>query len=339
VRAIVCTRYGPLEALRVEETPKPSPLDHEVLVEIHAASINHSVLFFVKGESLAGRMGFGLLNPRYRTPGNDIAGRVEAVGKNVTQFKPGDDVYGDLAECGWGAFAEHACVPAAALSRKPANLTFEEAAAVPEAAVVALQGLRDKGKIKAGHKVLVHGASGGVGTFAVQIAKAFGAEVTGLCSTRNVELVRSLGADHVIDYNREDFAQSGQRYDLILATAGSRSILDYRRALTPTGIHVATGGAMAQIFQPLLLGPWLTMLGRKRMCTLAMRPNTRDLELITGLIETGKVRPVIEKCYPLTQSAEAVSHYGQGHTRGKIVLRMKHQQPLRAAQAQPTENA
>lgn len=265
------------------------------------------------------RLSLGLRKPKYKILGKDVAGQVEAVGANVKHFKPGDEVFGDISESGWGAYADYVAVPEDAIVLKPANITFEQAAAVPESAVVALQGLRDSGHIKSGQKVLIYGASGGIGTFAVQIAKSFGAEVTGVCSTRNLELVRSIGADLVVDYTKEDFAQKGQQYDLILATAGYRSIFDYRRALRPGGNYVATGGSMAQIFQPMLLGPWLSTKGRK-MSSLAMKPNKGDLAFIRELIETGRVVPVIDKCFLLSELPEALRYYGEGHSRGKVVI-------------------
>jgi len=269
-------------------------------------------------------MGGGLLKPKIRIPGAEVAGRVEAVGRSVKQFQPGDEVFGDLSACGRGAFAEYVSIPENALALKPANMTFEEAAAVPEAALVALQGLRDKGQIHPGKKVLINGASGGIGTFAVQIAKSFGAEVTGVCSTRNLDLVRSLGADHVIDYTKEDFTKSGQHYDLILATVGYRSIFDYRRALSPNGIYVVTGGSLAQVFQPMLLGPLVSMTGSKKMTNLVLRLNQEDLVFMKELIEAGKVKPVIDKRYPLSEVAEALRYYGEGHAQGKVVITVEH---------------
>ena len=266
--------------------------------------------------------GLGLLKPKIRIPGSDIAGRVESVSRNVRKFVPDDEVYGDISGCGRGGLAEYVCAPEYALAKKPANLSFAQAAAVPEAALVALQALRDHGQIKSGQKVLIAGASGGIGTFAVQIAKSFGAEVTGVCGTGNVEMVRSLGADHVIDYTQEDFTKNGQQYDLILATAGYRSIFDFRRALAPRGTYVATGGAMAQIFQGILLGPLLST-GGKKMGSMLVEPN-RDLDFMRDLIEAGKVRPVIDRCYPLSQSAEAFRYYGEGHARGKVVITVDH---------------
>lgn len=265
------------------------------------------------------RLVSGLLKPKYKIPGGDIAGRVEAVGINVKQFQPGDEVFGDLATSGWGGFAEYVSVPENALARKPANISFEEAAAVPMAAVTALQGLRDKGKIQPGHKVLIHGASGGVGTFAVQIAKSFGAEVTCVCSTRNMNIVRSIGADHVIDYTKEDFTKKKQQYDLILAANGYQPISAYKRALSPNGIYVATGGSMAQTFQAMLLGPWMS-IGSKKMGSILQRPNQKDLVFVKELIEAGKVKPVIDRHYPLSEVVEALRYFGEGHAQGKIVI-------------------
>jgi NADPH:quinone reductase-like Zn-dependent oxidoreductase len=321
MKAIVYEKYGPPDVLQLKEVEKPVPKENEVLVKVQAASVNYSNSAFVRGKPFIVRlMGSGLLKPKYKILGSDIAGRVETVGVNVRQFRPGDEVFGDLSECGRGGFAEYVAVPENALVLKPANLTFEEAAAVPEAAVVALQGLRDKGQIQPGQKVLIYGASGGIGTFAVQIAKSFGAEVTGVCSTRNLDLVRSIGADHVIDYTQEDFTQNGQQYDLILATAGYHSIFDYARALSPGGIYVVTGGSMAQIFQPMYLGPFISMTGDKKMGNLAMRPIQKDLAFVKDLIEAGKVKPVIDRCYPFSEVAEALRYYGKGHSRGKIVI-------------------
>ena len=325
MKAIVYTKYGSPDVLRLEEIQKPTPGDNEVLVGAYATSIVFADLAFVKGKPFLVRLlGSGLLKPKFKILGVDIAGRVEAVGRNVKQFHPGDEVYGDLSGYGRGAYAEYVCAPEKALAPKPANCSFEEAAAAPESAVVALQGLRDKGQIQPGQKVLVNGASGGIGTFAVQIAKSFGAEVTGVCSTRNLDMVRSIGADHVIDYTQEDFTKNGQRYDLILATAGYRSLFDYKRALSPKGIHVVTGGTMAQIFQPMLLGPWITITESKKMVNLSVRPNQEDLVLVKELIEAGKVKPVIDRCYALSEIAEALQYYDEGHARGKVVITVEH---------------
>jgi len=322
MKAIVITKYGPPDVLRLEEVEKPVPGDNDVLVKVHAASLTYSNLFLVSGKPLPLRLIFGLFKPRLRIPGSDIAGRVETVGGKVKKFRPGDEVFGDLSNCGRGGFAEYVSVPENELGLKPANCSFAEAAAVPEAALVALQGLRDKGRIRKGLKVLIIGASGGIGTFAVQIAKYFGAEVTGVCGAANLDLVRSLGADHVIDYKKEDFSQSGQRYDLILATRGFHSIFAYKRALSPGGIYVMTGGSWAQIFQALLIGPWLSMTGSRKLVPLTVKPN-QDLVFMKELIEAGKVKPVLDRCYPLAETAEAFRYYGAGHARGKVVITME----------------
>jgi NADPH:quinone reductase-like Zn-dependent oxidoreductase len=325
MKAIVYEKYGPPEVLQLKEVAKPTPKDNEVLVKVHAASVNFADWAFVRGKPFLVRlMGAGLLKPKNTILGADIAGRVEAVGRNVKQFQPGDEVFGDISACGFGGFAEYVSVPEHALALKPANLSFEEAAAVPMAGVVALQGLRDQGQIQPGQKVLIVGASGGNGTFAVQIAKSFGAEVTGVCSTRNLDLVRSIGADQVIDYTREDFTQSGQRYDLILATGGYRSIFDYRRALSPEGTYVMVGGAMAQVYEAMLLGPFISMTGSRRMVNLAAMPDQEDLVFMKELLEAGKVVPVIGRRYPLSEVAEAVRRYGERHATGKIVITVGH---------------
>jgi NADPH:quinone reductase-like Zn-dependent oxidoreductase len=320
MKAIVYTKYGPPEVLQLKEVAKPIPKDNEVLVKVHAASINYSDWGFVRGKPFVARLWSGLLKPKNTILGADIAGRVEAVGRNVKQFQPGDGVYGDISGCGWGGFAEYVSVPENALALKPANLAFAEAAAVPQAALVALQGLRDKGKIQSGQKVLINGASGGIGTFAVQIAKSFGAEVNGVCSTRNLDMVHSIGADQVIDYTQEDFTKKGQRYDLILATAGYRSIFDYKRALSPKGIYVSTGGSSAQTFQAMLLGPWISMTGSKKLTYLFARQSQQDLVFMKELIEAGKVKSLIDRRYPLSEVAEALRYYGEGHSQGKVVI-------------------
>jgi len=266
MKAIVYTKYGSPDVLQLKEVENPSPKDDEVLIKIHAASVNAADLHLLRADPFLVRlMGGGLLKPKNKILGADIAGQVEAVGRNVKQFKPGDEVFGDISGCGWGGFAEYVCAGENGLALKPANISFEESAAVPLAAVTALQGLRDKGQIQPGQKVLINGASGGVGTFAVQIAESFGAEITAVCSTRKLDMMRSIGADHVIDYTQEDFTQNGQRYDLIIAANGYHPISAYKRALGPKGIYVMTGGSTAQIFQALLLGPWMSMTGSKKM--------------------------------------------------------------------------
>jgi NADPH:quinone reductase-like Zn-dependent oxidoreductase len=320
MKAVVYTKYGSPDVLQLKEVEKPTPKDNEVLIRIHAASANAADWRLLRGDPFLLRLGYGLLKPNNTILGADIAGRVEAVGNNVTQFQPGDEVFGDISGCGLGGFAEYVSVPEHAVISKPASMTFEEAAAVPMAAVTALQGLRDKGQIQPGQKVLIHGASGGVGTFAVQIAKAFRAEVTAVCSTRKVDLVRSIGADHVIDYTQEDFTKNGQRYDLILAANGNRSMFEYKRALAPTGRYVVTGGSMAQLFQAMLLGPLLSTAGRQNMGNVLARPNQKDLACMKELLEAGKVIPVIDRCYPLSETAEAIRYLEAGHARGKVVI-------------------
>ncbi len=325
MKAIVCTRYGPLELLQVAEVEKPVPVENEVLVEVHASSVTAASLMAVTGKPLMARMtGGGAFRPAHRIPGTDLAGRVAAVGKNVKQFRPGDAAFGDISDDGAGAFAEYVSVPEHTLAPMPANTSFEETAPAAQAAAVALQGIRDMGKVRPGEKVLVYGASGGIGTYAVQLAKHFKADVTGVCSTRNLDLVRSIGADHVIDYTREDFARNGKHYDLILATAGYRSIFDYRRALSPGGRYVATGGAMAQIFQPIILGPLLSMAGSRKFSTLSHKANQNDLILIKELLEAGKIKTVIDRRYKLSETPEALKYYGGGHARGKVVITVKH---------------
>jgi NADPH:quinone reductase-like Zn-dependent oxidoreductase len=317
MKAIVYEKYGPPEVLQLKEVEKPSPKEDEVLVKVHAASINYSDWHVLRGESFLLRLMNGLLKPKHKILGDDIAGRVEAVGRNVKQFQPGDEVFG-ISD--FDAFAEYVCVPENALALKPASMTFEEAAAVPMAGITALQGLRDKGQIQSGQKVLINGASGGVGTFAVQIAKSFGAEVTGVCSTKKLDLVRSIGADQVIDYTREDFTKSGQRYDLILAAGGYHPISDYKRALSPEGIYVCPGGSMAQYFQALLLGPLISMMGSKKLGSMYGKPNQKDYVFLIELFEAGKVVPVIDRRYPLSEVPEALRYYGEGHARGKVVI-------------------
>ena len=322
MKAIVYHTYGSPDVLKLEEVEKPTPKDNEVLVKVHAASVNAGDwAHLLRGKPFLMRlMGFGLLKPKHQILGSDIAGRVEAVGRNVKQFQPGDEGFGNTAEYGFGGFAEYVSVPEEALVLKPANLSFEEAAAVPQAALTALQGLRDKGQIQKGQKVLINGAGGGVGTFAVQIAKSFGAEVTAVCSTRNLDIVSSIGADQVIDYTQEDFTQNGQRYDLILAVNGYHSISAYKRALHPEGVYVMTGGSNAQLFQAMLLGPLISRTGRQKMGNSAHKPNQRDLLCMKELLETGKVVPVIERRYPLGETAEALRYLEEGHAQGKVVI-------------------
>jgi NADPH:quinone reductase-like Zn-dependent oxidoreductase len=321
MKAIVCTQYGPPDVLQFTEIAKSAPADNEVLIKLHAASVNPVDLHLMRGKPFFLRLiSGGLLAPKRKVPGHDIAGRVEAIGKNVTQFKPGNAVFG----AGGGAFAEYVCAKQDNVALKPANSSFEDAAAMPVAALTALQGLRDKGRIQPGQKVLVDGASGGVGTFAVQIAKSFGAEVTAVCSTQKADTARSIGADHIIDYTREDFTKSGLRYDLILAANAHHSIFDYRRALSQDGIYVMAGGGGVQALQAVLLGPLLSRIGSKKARFFIANINQKDLVFLKDLLEAGKVVPVIDRRYPLSGAAEALRYLAQGHAQGKIVLTVEH---------------
>jgi NADPH:quinone reductase-like Zn-dependent oxidoreductase len=318
MKAIVCTKYGPPDLLQFKDVDKPACKDDEVLIKIHAASVNAYDWHLLTADiPLVRLMGGGLLKPKMPIPGADIAGRVEAVGRNVKQFQPGDEVFGDVAG---GGFAEYTRASENLLALKPVNLSFEEAAAVPMAAVTALQGLRDIGQIQPGQKVLVNGASGGVGTFAVQIAKSFGAEVTAVCSTRNVDQARTIGADQVIDYTRENFTEQGQQYDIILAANGYHPLSAYKRALAPRGIYVMAGGSKAQIFQAMLMGPWMSEKGGKKMGGVSARRSQKDLAILKELLEAGKVVPVIDRRYPLRETAEALRYLGEGHARAKVVI-------------------
>jgi NADPH:quinone reductase-like Zn-dependent oxidoreductase len=320
MKAIVYTEYGSPDVLQLKEIEKPIPKDNEVLIKVQAASVNPADWHLMRAEPFLARLENGLLKPKNTKLGADVAGRVEAVGKNVTQFQVGDDVFGCMPLNELGSFAEYVCANEALLALKPARMTFEQAAAVPLAAFTALQGLRDKGQIQPGQKVLINGASGGVGTFAVQIAKSFGAaEVTGVCSTRNVELVRSIGADHVIDYTKEDFTQNGQRYDLIFDAVGNRSVSDLQRALSPNGIcSVAGVTRLSRLFQVMLLG------GGKIGLMETAKANKKDLVFITGLLEAGKVVPVIDRRYPLAETAEAIRYLEARHAQGKVVITVAH---------------
>lgn len=321
MKAIVYTRYGPPDVLHLEEVPKPAPNEGGVLVRVHAASIHAADWHMLTGDPFIMRlMGVGLFRPKDPILGADLAGYVEAVGREVRQFRPGDAVFGDVFGLGCGSLAEYVSVPERALAPKPSGASFEEAAAVPAAALTALQGLRDRGRIQPGQAVLIDGASGGVGTFAVQIAKALGAEVTAVCSTRNLETARSIGADHVIDYTKEDFTQNGRQYDLIFAANGYHPLSAYRRALTPQGTFVFAGGSPAQTFQSLFLGPLVSQRHGRRMTSVMKRASHEDLLFLGGLLEDGKIRPVIDQCYPLSRTAEAFRYFGEGHARGKVVI-------------------
>jgi NADPH:quinone reductase-like Zn-dependent oxidoreductase len=320
MKAIVYTKYGNPDVLQLKEMEKPAPKENEVLVKVQATSVNAADWHLLTADIFLVRLNMGLLKPKNTILGCDIAGQVEVVGRDVKQFKPGDAVFGEVLGHHLGGFAEYVTAPESVLALKPANLSFEEAAAVPLAAKTALQGLRDLGQIQAGQKVLINGASGGVGTFAVQVAKYYGAEVTAVCSTRNLDMARTLGANHVIDYAKEDFTQSGQQYDLIFAVNGYHPISAYRRALTPRGIYVMVGGTITQLFQALLLGPWMSKRDGQQMGALTLKPNHKDMPLLKELLETGKVVPVIDKRYSLGEVTEALRYFGEGHAKGKVVI-------------------
>ncbi len=318
MKAIIQTKYGPPTALQLKEVEKPTPQENQVLVRVHAASINAGDWRTVRANPFLVRlMGGGFLRPKNQRLGTDVAGRVEAVGDDVKQFRPGDEVFGAAT----GAFAEYVLARAANLALKPANISFEQAAAVPVAALTALQGLRDAGGIQPGQKVLIQGASGGVGSFAVQLAKVFGAEVTAVCSTRNLEMARSMGADEVIDYTKEDFTRNPQRYDLILAVNGYHSLSAYQRAMSPRGVYVCAGGTMAQFFQAMLLGPLMSRKGGKKLGSMGIATvNQKDLIYLGELLEAGKIVPLIDRTYPLSEVPEAIRYVEETHAQGKVVI-------------------
>jgi NADPH:quinone reductase-like Zn-dependent oxidoreductase len=319
LRAIVYTKYGGPEVLQIKEIETPYPKDDEVLIKNYAVSINDWDFGLLQGDFI-NRILNGLLKPKKKILGSDIAGRIEAVGKNVTHFKTGDNVYGDLSGQ-WGGFAEYSCAREKALALKPAEMSFEEAAAIPQAAMLAVQGLIDKGKIQPGQKLLINGAGGGVGTFAVQIAKLYGVEVTGVDHKSKLDMLRSIGFDHVIDYTREDFTKNGRCYDLILDVKTNRSMFDYIRALCPTGIYVTVGGSMGRLLQALLLGPLISMISKKHIRIVTLKPN-KDLVYMNGLFEAGKVKPVIDGPYKLDDFPEAFRIFGKGEHKGKVVITM-----------------
>jgi len=323
MKAIVCDRYGPPDVLRLEEVERPVPRDNQVLVKVHASSLN-AADFEILGGALSARI-FNPLRPRHRIPGSDVAGRVVEVGRNIKRLKKGDAVFGDLFMCGRGAFAEYVAVPEAALMRKPDSISFEDAATLPQAAKIALQGLRGRRPLKKGQKVLINGAGGGMGTFAVQIAKYYGAEVTGVDSMRKLEMLRAIGADHVIDYTREDFTRSGERYALILDTVARRSIFDYRRVMAPDGLFVLVGGSRRAIFQAILLGPLISIASKKKMGINPLNVNNEeDMEFLLELHERGKLLPVIDRRIDLSEVPEALGDLSKGLVKGKVVLAVEH---------------
>ncbi len=324
MKAIAITKYGSPDVLELQNVEKPTPKDNQVLVNVHTAAANAADWHMIRGAPVIMRLDMGFPRPKHSIPGLDMAGVVEAVGKDVTRFQPGDGVFGEISRSGYGAFAEYVCANEADLVLKPDSMTYEQAAALPVSALTALQGLRH-GEIKAGQRVLVNGASGGVGTFAVQIAKSFDTEVTGVCSTAKLAITRSLGADHVIDYTQEDFTQNGQPYDLIFCAVGNRSVMAYARALRPAGRCVVVGfTTMLHLFHVMLLGRLMSMGGDKKIGILGTaQPNQEDLEFLKGLVESGQVTPFIDRLYPLAEVPDAIRYVEAGRARGKVVINVK----------------
>ena len=320
MKAIVLTKYGSSDVLQLKEVEKPTPQDDEVLIKVHATSVNDWDWCLMRGKPFYIRLLCGLLKPKIRIPGAEIAGEVETVGSKVTKFKPGDAVYGDISESGFGGFAEYVCVPENALALKPDSMTFVEAAAIPHAAMLALQGLRDEGKIQPEQKVLINGAGGGVGTLGVQIAKSMGSvEVTGVDHSSKLAMMHSIGFVHTIDYTQEDFTQSKQCYDLILDTKTNRSIFKYLRVLNPQGTYVTVGGSTARLLQAFFLGSIIGIFSQKKVFVVNLKPN-QDLNHMNELFEAGKVKPVIDGPYKLSEVPEAIQYFGEGKHKGKVVI-------------------
>jgi NADPH:quinone reductase-like Zn-dependent oxidoreductase len=333
LNAMIIREYGPpLDVLQLREVATPEPTEAEVLVKLYASSVNPLDGFTIRGPLFFFPKLGRLLKPTHKIAGADYAGRIESIGRDIKRFQPGDEVFGaSFTGKGQGGFAEYVCTRENSLAPKPSNLSFEQAAAVPVAAITALQGLRDHGQIQPGQKVLIDGASGGVGTFAVQIAKSFGAEVTAVCSPRNVARARSIGADHVIDYTRENFTRSGLRYDLILGANAHHSIFDYRRALNQDGTLVWAGGGLGRMFQAISLKPLLSLIGNKKMRFFIAKINGSDLLLLKDLLEAGKIVPVIDRRYPLGEVAEALRYREEGHAQGKVVITIRHDKDVQAS--------
>jgi NADPH:quinone reductase-like Zn-dependent oxidoreductase len=323
MKAIVYTKYGPPEVLQLKEIDKPTPKDDEVLIKVHAVSINDWDWGLLLGTPFINRLINGLLKPKKRILGSDIAGRIEAVGKNAKQFQLGDEVYGDLSG-DWGGFAEYVCAREHLLGLKSASMTFEEAAAIPQAGMLALQGLRDIGHIQPGQKLLINGAGGGVGTFGVQLAKLYGVDdLTGVDSSGKLDMLRSMGFNQVIDYTKEDFTKNGQRYDLILDVKTNRSIFDYLGALNPNGVYVTVGGSMIRLLQALILGPLISKISKKHIRIVPLKQN-KDLAYMNELFEAGNVKPVIDGPFKLTEIPEAIRYFGKGNHKGKVIITMEH---------------
>jgi len=323
MKASVFTKYGSPDSFELKEVEKPTLKDNEVLVKVIAASINSWDWEILIGKPFVNRLMAGLFKPkRIKTLGCDIAGRVEKVGRKVKKFQPGDEVFGDLSRSGWGGFAEYVSAREKALALKPAGMTFEQAAAMPQAALLALQALHHKGHVQPGQKVLINGAGGGAGTYAIQIAKSMGAHVTGVDSTCKLDMMRSLGADQIIDYTQEDFTKNGQCYDLIVDMMATHSISDYRRSLSPGGIFVMVGGSSALVNKLMVLGPWISMTEGKRLGLLLHKAN-KGLDEISALFQAGKVVPVIDRRYPLSEVPEAMCYFGTGKVAGKVVINIE----------------
>jgi NADPH:quinone reductase-like Zn-dependent oxidoreductase len=321
MRAIVQTEYGSTDMLSLQEVDKPILSDNGVLVRVYAAAVHAGDWHLMRGTPFISRFIFGgILKPKIKILGMDMAGTVEAIGKDVTQFHIGDEVFGDLSGCGFGAFAEYVCATETALALKPINTSFEEAATVPAASMTALQGLRDLGQIQAGQKVLINGASGGVGSFAVQLAKVFGAEVTAVCSTKKMEMVRSLGADHVIDYTQTDVTKNGQLYDLIFDAAAYRSVFDYLPLLTTEGTYVLVGGSTARFFQVMFFGSLISRISHRQVKCLASKPNQADLVILRDLLEARKITPFIDRLYKLSEVPTAIRHLEERQVIGKVAI-------------------
>jgi NADPH:quinone reductase-like Zn-dependent oxidoreductase len=321
MKAVVFTRYGSPDVLELREVEKPTPRDGEVLIRVHAVSLNDWDWGALHGTPFVNRLMFGLLSPKKQILGSDVAGRVEAVGRGVVRFRPGDEVFGDLSGS-WGGFAEYVCAREGALALKAPGMTFEQAAAIPQAAMLALQGLCDEGRIRPGQRLLINGAGGGVGTFAIQIARSYGTEVTAVDSSEKLEMLRSMGAAHVIDYTQEDFTRSGQRYDLILDVKTTRSIFDCVRALRPNGVYVTVGGSMPRLLQALIFRPWLSRFRNRHVRLVVLKPN-KDLAYMKELFEAGKVVPVIDGLYELSDLPGAFRYFGEGRHKGKVVITLE----------------
>lgn len=321
MKAAVCHKYGPPEIVALEEIQKPTPRDDEVLIKIYATSLNLSDWEMLTGTPFYTRTTWGLFKSRFKILGSDVAGRVEAVGRKVTRFEPGDEVFGDIMGS-FGGFAEYACARERVLTLKPAKMTFEDVSVLPQAGVIALRGILDKGQLQAGQKVLINGAGGGSGTFAVQLAKSFGAEVTAVDNTEKQDFMRSNGADHVVDYTKEDFTKNGRRYDLILDLVAHRSLFDNRRALAPSGTYLLVGGSAKRLYQALVLGPIISMFGNKKMSLLIVNPKQNDNVRLLELVESGSIVPIIDRRYPLSGVPDALRHVGEGHALGKVVVTM-----------------